>query len=187
MMDSVLVGVPGFHTPAVGFEAPFAMLEACHERVARTLSLLARLQQHVDQHGVDDQARYAARDVIRYFDLAAPLHHQDEELHVFPGLLASSNRIVVDAVGLLRSQHRDMETAWSSMRAALRLLLDAPAAQAGAGPTLSLDHVLQFTGAYESHIHLEETVVYPAAKALCSPERLQAMGEEMTNRRVIVA
>jgi len=35
--DSRLVNsraLPGFSTPAVGFEAPFDMLEACHERVA---------------------------------------------------------------------------------------------------------------------------------------------------------
>jgi hypothetical protein len=26
--------LPGFSTPAVGFEAPFDMLEACHERAS---------------------------------------------------------------------------------------------------------------------------------------------------------
>lgn len=60
------------------------MLEACHERVQRTLGLLGRLREHVRKQGVDNDARQAARDVLRYFDIAAPLHHQDEELHVFP-------------------------------------------------------------------------------------------------------
>jgi hypothetical protein len=72
----------------VGFEQPFAMLEACHERVQRTLALLARLRVHVREQGADENARQAARDVLRYFDMAAPLHHEDEELHVFPLLLA---------------------------------------------------------------------------------------------------
>ena len=62
--------LPGFSAPGVGFEQPFAMLQACHERVLRTLALLARLRTHVLQHGVDDDARQAARDVQRYFDIA---------------------------------------------------------------------------------------------------------------------
>ncbi|RYF75253.1 MAG: hemerythrin domain-containing protein, partial [Comamonadaceae bacterium] len=76
--------IPGFNAPGVGFEQPFAMLEACHERVQRTLALLGRLRGHVQAHGADEPARQAARDVLRYFDIAAPLHHEDEELHVFP-------------------------------------------------------------------------------------------------------
>ena len=53
--------LPGFSAPAVGFEQPFAMLEACHERVQRTLALLARLRAHVRQHGADEDARQAAK------------------------------------------------------------------------------------------------------------------------------
>ncbi|RYY71287.1 MAG: hemerythrin domain-containing protein, partial [Comamonadaceae bacterium] len=80
--------LPGLRSPGVGFEQPFEMLEACHERVQRSLQLLARLCAHVRSQGGDDSAREAARDVLRYFDIAAPLHHEDEELHVFPPLLA---------------------------------------------------------------------------------------------------
>ena len=75
-------------SPAAGFEQPFEMLVACHERVHRMLALLGRLREHLHGHGPDTQAQQAARDVMRYFDQAAPLHHQDEELHVFPPLLA---------------------------------------------------------------------------------------------------
>lgn len=85
-------GLPGFNTPAVGFEQPFAMLEACHERVERTLTLLSRLRSYLREQAVDDAARQAARDVLRYFDIAAPLHHEDEELHVFPLLLERGRR-----------------------------------------------------------------------------------------------
>ena len=63
--------LPGFNAPAVGFEQPFAMLEACHERVQRTLTLLQRLRAHVREHGADVPAQQAARDVLRYFDIAA--------------------------------------------------------------------------------------------------------------------
>lgn len=61
------------------FEDPQAMLEACHDRVQRMCTLLERLTEHAGLHGADTQARQAATDVMRYFDLAGPHHHQDEE------------------------------------------------------------------------------------------------------------
>ena len=47
-----------------------------------------RLPAWVAEHGVDADAVAGARRVARYFDSAAPLHHADEELDLFP-LLAS--------------------------------------------------------------------------------------------------
>ncbi|HEX2546883.1 MAG TPA: hemerythrin domain-containing protein, partial [Ramlibacter sp.] len=92
-------------SPAAGFEEPFGMLEACHERVQRMLALLQRLREHLASHGADTQAQQAARDVMRYFDQAAPLHHQDEELHVFPPLLARGSAQAVQVVRRLQEDH----------------------------------------------------------------------------------
>lgn len=81
------IGLPGHRSPAAGFEAPFEMLAACNERVERMLHLIQRLQQHLQDQGCDDSARQAVIDVMRYLDLAAPRHHEDEERHVFPPLI----------------------------------------------------------------------------------------------------
>jgi hypothetical protein len=51
--------------PGAGFDEPFEMLGACHERVARMLGLLQRLQAHLQAQGADDSARSAAADVMR--------------------------------------------------------------------------------------------------------------------------
>ena len=59
------IGQPGQHPAGVGFEAPFEMLDACHERVERMLRLLGKIRDHVKSHGADTQARDAARDVMR--------------------------------------------------------------------------------------------------------------------------
>src|SRR5688572_25382640 len=67
---------PLLHTgPSVGFDQPFEMLAACHARMDRSLDLLGRLGRHLHDQGCDAQARSAATDVLRYFDIAAPLHH----------------------------------------------------------------------------------------------------------------
>ena len=35
------ITLPGHRAPGAGFEAPFEMLDACHERVHRMLALLS--------------------------------------------------------------------------------------------------------------------------------------------------
>jgi len=177
------IGQPGQHAPASGFEAPFEMLTACHERVQRMLGLLARLRAHLQANGCDEQAAQAARDVMRYFDLAAPLHHQDEELHVFPPLLAGSDETLKAVVRRLQQDHLAMEVAWPKARAVLLRVAEAgQGVWTGFFPAEAslLD---DFAGRYARHIDDEERLVYPAAQAGLGAEALHAMSADMMGRR----
>lgn len=165
---------------ASGFEEPFEMLQACHERVQRMLRLLERLRAHVASQGADEQARQAARDVMRYFDIAAPQHHLDEERHVFPPLLAAGDAGLAAVVRRLQQDHVLMEGGWARARAVLSALsegrlatLDADATQALAG----------FAALYADHIVAEEGLVYPAARERLQQAQLQAMSQDMMERR----
>ena len=51
-------------------------------------------------------------DIGRYFEKAAPHHHRDEELHVFPPLLQAGNSDTVEAVRRLQADHVQMESLW---------------------------------------------------------------------------
>lgn len=176
--------VPGLRSPAAGFDQPFEMLHACHERVQRTLGLLARLRDHLRQHGADAQAREAARDVLRYFDIAAPLHHEDEELHVFPPLLAHGSAAVVELVQALQAEHAAMARHWAEARVPLAAAALAEGA-AGAVPwSPEQEKVLDdFAGLYAEHIVREESVAYPAAQVLLGESGWAPMGREMARRR----
>lgn len=179
--------LPGMLAPGPGFEAPFEMLAACHERVARTLVLLARLQQHLLEQGQDEAARQAARDVMRYFDLAAPLHHQDEELHVFPPLLAGTDVALAALVQRLLQDHRDMEVAWPLARKVLLGIAESPApewAPLAPGQTLALNG---FAALYARHMQDEDHLVYPAAHAALTGDALQTMSQDMMQRRGVSA
>lgn len=171
---------PGFNTPAVGFDQPFEMLEACHERVQRTLALLEKLRDYLRSHACDDTARQAARDVLRYFDLAAPLHHQDEELHIFPLLLAQGTADVVAQVQQLQRDHRAMEADWAAARTPLQALVDGRNQIFSEADGQVFD---RFTDRYASHIRTEEGMVYPATRPLLSAAAVAAMGREMAQRR----
>jgi hemerythrin-like domain-containing protein len=169
--------VPG---AAATFEQPFEMLQACHERVHRMLTLLGRIRAHVREHGADVQAQQAARDVMRYFDLAAPHHHQDEELHVFPPLLAKGDERVVAVVKRLQADHVQMEQRWAAARAVLVRIAEGQVQQLSAQDDAALD---AFAGIYGDHIVAEEGIAYPAAQAAMDTDTIAKAGEEMMRRR----
>lgn len=164
--------------PAVGFEAPFEMLAACHERVERMLALLLRLAGHLATHGADVQAAGAARDVMRYFDVAGPHHHEDEERHVLPRLAALGRG---DLAERLHADHARMTAEWAAIRPVLAGVAERrwDAAQAPA-------HVGRweaFAALYRAHIVAEEQEAYPPVAAAAAPDELHTMGDEMAARR----
>ncbi|MBK1613718.1 cation-binding protein [Rubrivivax gelatinosus] len=161
--------------PSVGFEAPFEMLEACHDRVERTLALLERLLVHLDRLGVvDEQARHAARDVMRYFDLAAPKHHEDEERHVFPALREQGQAALADR---LQAEHGEMAAQWARLRPTLAAIVD------GAWDSAAAPLWEAFVVSYRRHIVDEDEQACPAAAAAIDDRCLGRMAEEMAHRR----
>ncbi|MBI5277222.1 MAG: hemerythrin domain-containing protein [Burkholderiales bacterium] len=156
------------------------MMEACHERVQRTLGLLQRLAEHMARHGADDQARQAARDVMRYFDMAAPEHHRDEELHVFPPLVAEGDAATLQVVKRLQDDHVKMESGWAAARAVLARIAEGQLAALSDDDAAKL---ASFGGLYGRHIEDEEKIAYPQARTLLDDATVKAMGAEMSKRR----
>ena len=164
--------------PGAGFEEPFEMLEACHQRVHRMLGLLQRLEAHLRDTGADANAQQAARDVMRYFDLAAPAHHEDEERHVLPHLREWGQAALADR---LHAEHERMSAAWAEVRADLQRVaggdwapdgLDAAAARWQAMAAL-----------YGAHIEAEESQAYGVVREGIDAATRRAMGDEMARRR----
>jgi hemerythrin-like domain-containing protein len=177
------ISMPGHSAPAAGFEAPFEMLDACHERVERMLKLLARLQQRLLVHGWDDSVAQAARDVMRYFDQAAPQHHEDEERHVFAPLLDKGDAVLVAMVKKLQADHREMERSWVAVREVLASLTEPPPPGWTRITPAQAEVLGHFTGLYRHHLNDEDGLVYPAARAHLSAEALHAMSADMMQRR----
>lgn len=174
--------LPGLHTPGAGFDQPFDMLSACHDRVRRSLNLLQRLVDHVEQHGTDAQARDAAADVLRYFTLAAPAHHEDEERHVVPRLLGSSDTRAQAAAQQMLADHHLIRQHWNELEPLLR-----HASQGQAVPLAALKRAASaFIGVHDAHLSLEDDYAFPHGRGLVEAEGEQevaAMGREMAARR----
>ncbi|WP_157268906.1 hemerythrin domain-containing protein [Azohydromonas aeria] len=173
---------PGLHSPAAGFDAPFEVLAACHDRVRRSLDLLQRLAAHVAAHGTDAQARDAARDVARYFNVAAPAHHEDEERHVVPVLSASGDARLREAAQRMLADHGRIRATWAALEPLLQAL------QRGEVPP-GLDAAADaFVRAHDGHLELEDGLAFPGAQALQDAAqdgaaRRDAMGRDMAARR----
>ncbi|HMM85180.1 hemerythrin domain-containing protein [Azohydromonas sp.] len=173
--------LPGVHSPAAGFDQPFAVLDACHDRVRRSLDLLQRLTVHVAEHGGDAAARGAAHDVWRYFSLAAPAHHEDEERHVLPLLEASGDAALQALARRILDDHARIRATWAALAPRLQALHAGESVDAGA----LRDAADAFVRAHEGHLEREDGQAFPAAQRLAERRAgaLQAMGREMAERR----
>ncbi len=172
--------------PAAGFDEPFEMLGACHDRVRRSLALLQRLVTHLAANGADASARDAAGDVLRYFDRAAPAHHEDEERHVLPALRAAGDPALSALADRLHADHLRMAAAWALARPGLEGLAaghDWPPDASGS----CLAKWRDFASLYDHHLAAEDGVAFPSAAARLPPEAIRAMGREMATRRGVPA
>jgi hemerythrin-like domain-containing protein len=173
--------LPGFSSPAAGFDEPMAMLSACHDRMRRSLDQLTKICTRLEAGRIDEAVHHAARDVLRYFDQAAPNHHEDEEQHIFPRLLADMDDPAVrTAVLQLQEDHLRMESHWSHLRTPLAALATGHAEGFDAG---QIQAARTFIALYGRHLQTEDTLVFPAAAALLDAAALRDMGAEMASRR----
>ena len=166
--------------PAPSFDEPIEMLKACHERIASQCETLEKLVAHLPAHGPDKQAQQAARNVMRYFDVAGPHHHADEEEDLFPMLIEIGERAhspLRERIAALRDEHRALETAWVQLRAVL-----ADIAEENPAP---LDEALvaAFVGAYRNHIAQEEREILPFAEAHLDEQQRAKLSKTMVARR----
>lgn len=169
----------GHAAPAVGFEVPLEMLSACHGRVEDQCATLRRLVSHVAAHGADLAARQAAAGVMRYFDIAAPHHHADEETDLFPALRAAgATESLMHLMDDLTADHRQLEQHWAGLHAALDALA------AGQVPDASwAAEVERYAALYEAHIAREEADLLPAARQCLQADALDVVGRAMRQRR----
>jgi hemerythrin-like domain-containing protein len=173
--------------PGAGFEEPFEMLEACHQRVHRMLGVMQRLAAHLRESGADAEAQqaardvmryFAARDVMRYFDQAAPAHHEDEERHVLPRLRQVGRAALADR---LHADHERMSATWATVRRDLQRVADGSwAAAEGDAAAARWQALAQL---YAAHIEAEESVAYSAVREVIDADARRAMGDEMARRR----
>lgn len=170
-----------FRSPEAGYDDPLAMWLACHQRVKRFAAMLGRLSAHLQRTGADEEAQRAAAAIRRYFNEAAPRHHEDEEVDMFPRLrerCAAAERATLDAViDDIEADHLDMAGLWRQIDA---ILADV---QLGRPATLAPELIEPFIAHYDRHIGTEEGVLMPAMQRALDAADWNAVGRAMAERR----
>jgi hemerythrin-like domain-containing protein len=174
-----------FRTPESGFGEPLALWSACHVRVIRMAGLLERVREALLAHGIDHSVRVTATSIRRYFNEAAPRHHADEEIDLFPLLprrLAESMQPKADdriaaAIAALSGDHTSLDTHWRRLDTALAAI------ELGEPVDLEEDTVARFAGGYRRHCETEETIIKPALQSLLTAHDRDAIGHSMARRR----
>ena len=147
--------------PTTALLPEFEALDHAHRAAMNMLRAFDRLLKQLDESGMDDKARVAAQEILTFFNGPGRHHHADEEKHVFPGLLASSDVELIQHVRRLQQDHGWLEEDWRELQ---------PQIEAIAGGYNWYDMAMLrsalpvFTALYHDHIALEESLVYPAAK-----------------------
>jgi pyridoxamine 5'-phosphate oxidase len=167
--------------PAPDFDQPVAVLKHCHGRIRKQLATLEKLLGHLPEHGADEQARQAATAVLKYFDKAAHLHHQDEEQDLLPMLLAvaqGEDAATLQALApVILQEHKEMDGMWQDLHEHLTAIAD------GSGAQLSASIVRRFVQSYQGHMEREEGIVAPMALRLFGPDQMARLGGAMRRRR----
>lgn len=170
-----------FRSPDAGFDEPVEMWLACHERVKRFVLLIGRLAEHLQRLGADEDAQVTAASIRRYFNEAAPRHHEDEEVDMFPRLreklAADEHEAIVRIIDQVEADHLEMAGVWKR--------IDATLAEIQHGRRITLDAALtdRFATLYHHHIDAEERVLLPAMKRVFGRGDWQAIGRAMAQRR----
>ena len=141
---------------------PFSSLDDCHQRIQEFLVELKRMAKHMELEGLDDADRKLAGAIEAFFSSTSRQHHAQEEMHVFPPLLANGSDELKAAVRSLQQDHGFIEQNWTELGPQLRGISE------GNDWFYSEEfqhNVETFVELLEQHIALEESVIYPAASA----------------------
>ncbi|PSJ80539.1 hemerythrin domain-containing protein [Neisseria iguanae] len=164
-----------FNTRSVTFAEPIDMLYACHDKVRRFCSQVTMLPDYIAEHGRNDVVLQAVRQISQYFNVAASLHHEDEEENFFPLLLRYAPQAQASIDELLR-QHESLHAGWSAVAAEFARL------EADADYQLNTEVLQRFAAGYDVHLGIEEPL-FEMGKTFIPKEKLAEIGGIMAARR----
>jgi hemerythrin-like domain-containing protein len=164
-------------TPDIpNFDDPIGLLRACHDRMLANCDTLEKLVTHLQEKGLDEEAKSAITGIVRYFSTSAVHHHQDEEQDLFP-LLNGQSLKLADIIYRLKQDHQQLDRLWKQLAADLQQpskLTDNPD---------FAEHVAQFCNAYREHIDIENRELLFLAQHSLSTLQLEDIGHAMAKRR----
>ena len=142
---------------------PFKTLDACHLQIQEHLAELQRMAAHMETAGLDEADRKLAGEIEFFFSHSSREHHEQEEKHVFPPLLADGSDEIKEAVRSLQQDHGFIEENWIELGPQLRAIAEG---NDWFEPAEFQHNVSLYLELMNGHIALEESMIYPESKMM---------------------
>lgn len=159
-------------------EVPEALVD-CHQRLRQVVGLTCDLAARDDAPA--GEVRELARKVLRYFTIAFRLHEADEEVSLFPRLLARVPALA-PTLARLHADDAQQQARVASLVALARDLEAAPDSFPARRARLAAA-ARDLLDAWSEHLAIEEAEVFPAVRTALPPAERAAIEEEMRLRR----
>ncbi|WP_386692811.1 MULTISPECIES: hemerythrin domain-containing protein [unclassified Lonepinella] len=159
----------------VSWDQPIEMLYACHGRVKNFYHQLSILPDYLAKHGVNQAVKNDVQQILNYFNIAAPLHHDDEEKDFFPAV-AKYDAKTQQTIDELERQHFILHDNWHKLSTQLSELIQDQR------DNIDAELITNFIAGYDVHIALEEPL-FALGKDCISDAELESMGKVMAARR----
>ena len=150
-------------------------VDRCHLQMMIVVCELELLAAAVERHGFSGSVRASARSIASFFSTDAQRHHQDEERHIFPWLLANAGPGRLQAVLELQQDHRWLEEDWLKLAPQVQAVADGVDRNDRA--TLRQDAAL-FAALHRNHIAREDALIDLESRA-----KLHAAGRLLASRQ----
>jgi len=167
--------------PMSTLDDPLASCAVFHQLIRKQCANLEILAHDLTRFRADNFARNRAAMIVQFFDGDALAHHAEEELILFPRLLAldidSAERAeLVALLDVLARDHLALHEIWQPLRQSLLNI--------AAGKTEWIDaDVTTFSTLHHHHLHKEDSSVLPFARRNLSDEALQELRCAIVARR----
>jgi hemerythrin-like domain-containing protein len=168
-----------------GFDEPLGLMTDCHRRIEHFLGILVRVVEECRGRALPDEHRRAAEASLKYFDIAAPRHTEDEERTLFPRLRKLNQPGLNEALvklGELEADHRVASAMHTQVRSGFQCWLASGSLPDAEAQKLA-ETLAALQALYGRHIEVEEREVFPLASTVLSQDQLVQVGKEMTDRR----
>jgi pyridoxamine 5'-phosphate oxidase len=160
---------------------PLVMFTLCHQRIRRQCGELEALAHDINRVMGDQNARNRAATLIKFFDVEAREHHEDEDRVFFPKLLAlkmdtSAKAELGRLLDMLSKDHNTLHDVWRSLRQSLLGVVE------GKSVLASID-VSTFIALHQHHMHTEDSSVLPFARRYFDQNALAELRSAIMARR----
>ena len=156
-------------------KGPFDLLLDCHTRIRRSTSLSVALASTPE--ALPTEIANVSAQLLRYFELALPLHTDDEDFSLTEALRPHSE--LSPLIADLTAQHRAIEETLAPLLASWREL------KAGAvfDRAVLLEGAQRLRDQFERHLRIEEEELFPKARLLLDVGRQGELLREFRARR----